>query len=77
MSTTQLRRRASYLKGTTMPQKLRSVSTRRPRATLAAVGVVTTLLIAGPAAAGCTPLDELPVVSVPTAPEVSLLGPAR
>ena len=74
MSTTQLRRRTSHLKGTTMPHQLRSVITRRPRATLAAVGVISTLLIAGPAAAGCTPLDELPTVPVPTAPGVSLRG---
>ena len=52
-----------------MTTSLRSTTTRRTRAVvLAAVSI--TLLVAGPAAAGCSPLDELPAVGVPAVPEV-------
>lgn len=54
-----------------MTQHLRSITTRRPRAILLAVVGVTTLLLAAPAAAGCSPLDELPPVAVPEVNEVS------
>lgn len=51
-----------------MTHQLRSITTRRPRAALvAAVGIITLLLV-GPAAAGCHPLEELPPVGVPALP---------
>lgn len=47
-----------------MTPRLRSMTPHRPRAVLmAAVGVL--LLLAPPAAANCSPLDELPTVVVP------------
>lgn len=51
-----------------MRHQLRSRTIRRPRAVLAAAVGITTLLLAAPAAAGCSPLDELPAVGVPGAP---------
>lgn len=55
----------------TMTHQLGSIATRRPRAVLVAAVGITALLLAGPAAAGCSGLDELPPVGVPEAPEVS------
>jgi hypothetical protein len=53
-----------------MTHQLHSNTTRRLRAVLVASVGIATLLLAGPAAAGCSPLDELPSVGVPALPEV-------
>lgn len=48
-----------------MTHALRSITAHRPRAVLLATVGITTLLLAAPAAAGCSPLDDLPTVVVP------------
>lgn len=60
-----------------MTHRLRSTTTCRPRATLLATVGIAMLLLAAPATANCTPLDELPPVvlpsvGVPAAPDVAV-----
>lgn len=54
-----------------MRHQFRSI-THRPRAVLLAAVGVTAALMAAPAAAGCSPLDELPPVGVPAVPDPSV-----
>lgn len=56
---------------TTTTHPLRAITVRGPRAVLVATVGLTTLLLAGPAAAGCGPLDDAPTVGVPAAPSAA------